>query len=368
MNILLLTERLGSRSGWERYATELVRALQLKGNNVFVLCAEENQEIGDIPQTAVLPPALSSRRWYFLSWLYAIRSRQLLHEKNFVPDIIHSIVEPYACITHKLAKDLQRPYFITAHGSYAVRPFLSSVYRAGVARAYRAAKAVICISRYTEQQVKRYVPDAPTVVIPNGVTFSEGKNQDVVREQLILSVGIIKERKGYLQLLRALPRVREKVPGATLAIVGDRTNDAAYVEQLDAFIKENQLESMIQFKGKVSDAELNSLYETARVFALTPVSTQRSFEGFGLVYLEANAHGMPVIGSYGNGGEDAIIEGQSGFLVHVDNPEEIADRIISLLTMPQQDYTRMSDSAYAHARKFSWGRVVEEYEKVYENV
>jgi glycosyltransferase involved in cell wall biosynthesis len=378
MKILFLTGRIGRRNGWEKYSLDLISSLRAKGIEGIVVVAKVNEEIVGFDQRPMLPPTFSTKRICFGAHLYARRIARFVRLSGDLPDIIHCMEEPYAPITRLLARKLGRPYVITAHGSFAVRPFSSPVYGLFQRKAYDQAACIVAVSHYTERRLKEYISsDALLTVINNGVnaqvaTAITAKSLESVpsargKEQLILSVGACKERKGQIYVVMALPEILKRVPGARYVIVGDQT-DAAYLVKLRECVRSNGLEDVVEFKHGLTDSELSDLYGRAKVFALTPVSTTFNFEGFGLVYLEANLRGVPSVGSYGNGGEDAIKAGETGFLTKPADPVDIADKIIRVLSMSDGEYKRMSVQAKIWAGSMSWPIMADKYLAMYHDV
>ena len=80
----------------------------------------------------------------------------------------------------------------------------------------------------------------------------------------------------------------------------------------------------VQFFGNLPDDELAGIYEGADIFAMTSVNLDRSVEGFGLVYLEAAAHGLPVVAHDVGGVSEAVVDGITGLLVPPDRPVQLA--------------------------------------------
>jgi len=102
------------------------------------------------------------------------------------------------------------------------------------------------------------------------------------------------------------------------------------------------------------------------VFALPSINIGGRFEGFGLVYLEAGAAGLPVIGTLGCGAEEAIVDGETGFLVPQYDVEALAGAIIRLLTDADLR-ARMGAAGRARAAAFSWTNVAAQVRAVYES-
>jgi phosphatidylinositol alpha-1,6-mannosyltransferase len=137
-------------------------------------------------------------------------------------------------------------------------------------------------------------------------------------------------RKGQDTLIRAWPRVRAEVPGAALLLVGD----GPYAQALKRQAGRLGVSGDVVFTGPVPWSELPGYYDAANVFAM-PCRTRRAgldVEGLGMVYLEASATGLPVIGGDSGGAPDAILDGESGYVVR--GATALAARIADLLNDP----------------------------------
>ena len=124
----------------------------------------------------------------------------------------------------------------------------------------------------------------------------------------------------------------KKVPGASLLIVGSGPHSAA----LHHLSERTGLTPSVHFTGPVPHAELPAHYAAGDVFAM-PCRTRRGgldVEGLGIVYLEASATGLPVIGGDSGGAPDAILEGESGYVVPGKDADALAERLVALLRDP----------------------------------
>jgi phosphatidylinositol alpha-1,6-mannosyltransferase len=167
--------------------------------------------------------------------------------------------------------------------------------------------------------------------------FRPGAGGTGVRERLGLAgrpvvacVSRMVPRKGQDTLIKAWPEVRAQVEGAVLLLVGD----GPYAPALKREAQRLGVGDDVVFTGPVPWAELPGYYDAANVFAM-PCRTRRAgldVEGLGIVYLEASATGLPVIGGVSGGAPDAILDGESGYVVS-DVPGTAA-RIIELLGDP----------------------------------
>ena len=167
--------------------------------------------------------------------------------------------------------------------------------------------------------------------------FRPGAGGTAVRERLGLTsrpvvacVSRMVPRKGQDTLIKAWPAVRAQVSGAVLLLVGD----GPYAPALKRLAHRLSVSDDVVFTGPVPWPELPSYYDAANVFAM-PCRTRRAgldVEGLGIVYLEASATGLPVIGGDSGGAPDAILDGESGYVVN-DVPGA-GTRIIELLHDP----------------------------------
>src|SRR5262249_52881604 len=129
--------------------------------------------------------------------------------------------------------------------------------------------------------------------------------------------------KGVDMLLRAWPRVLEGSPDARLVVVGDG-NDRPRLAGIAASVG---VEAAVEFRRRVPDNELGELYRTATVFALpgrARMGPAPEGEGFGLVFIEAQAAGLPPIAGRAAGAMEALVDGETGLFVDPDDPEDIA--------------------------------------------
>ena len=171
--------------------------------------------------------------------------------------------------------------------------------------------------------------------------FHPGAGGAAIRRRLgldgrpvVLCVSRLVPRKGQDTLLRAWPAVLSAVPDARLLVVGS----GPFGKKLRQLAERLRVTGSVHFAGAVPGQELPDYYDAADVFAM-PCRTRRGgldVEGLGIVYLEASATGLPVIGGDSGGAPDAIRDGESGYVVPGRSVPAVADRIIGLLTDPDR--------------------------------
>jgi len=146
---------------------------------------------------------------------------------------------------------------------------------------------------------------------------------------VVVCVSRLVPRKGQDILVRALPAIRRRVPDAALLLVGG----GPYRSTLERLAREHGVAGDVVFTGSVASAELPAHYAAGDVYAM-PCRTRRrglDVEGLGIVYLEASASGLPVVAGDSGGAPDAVLDGQTGYVVPGRDVAAAADRIADLL-------------------------------------
>jgi phosphatidyl-myo-inositol dimannoside synthase len=149
---------------------------------------------------------------------------------------------------------------------------------------------------------------------------------------VIVCVSRLVARKGQDALIRSLPRIRVRVPGVALLLVGSGPDEA----RLRRLAAEHDVSADVVFTGRVESAELPMHYAAGDVFAM-PCRTRRGgadVEGLGIVYLEASATGLPVVAGDSGGAPDAVIADETGYVVDGRSPDAITEKISRLLADP----------------------------------
>lgn len=365
MHIGLLVPDLNRGNGWGRYSLELIRALQRREIRLTIISARNSPTQTDITLRAILPTVTPPDRFSMLQMLAALpQVRTALRDC----DIIHSAIEPYAPLAAAVAGP--RPLFITGHGSYVHLP---EIRRWPLNRVYAMSfrrSTLICVSQYTADVASKVTPGIRTVVINNGVDAGRYAELPPLTNRpagpIILSAGGVKARKGTLELVHAFARVRQKLPDAQCVVLGSDKAEPDYTRQVHEAAQMLELGDSLQIKGFVSDEEVLAWYGAADVFVMPSNKDGWKFEGFGLVYLEAGAAELPVIGKSQSGAQDAIADGETGFLIDAERTdEELPQAILRILKNPDMKH-RMGKAGRQRALAMSWDRCAEQTVTAYE--
>ncbi len=199
------------------------------------------------------------------------------------------------------------------------------------------------ISRYTAALLGDLgVPPERVHVVPNGTRPEQFDNEQSraaaatlrarydlpVDGPMLATVGRLVPRKGVDTVIRALPRIADKVPNTLYVVAGGGPDRP----RLEALAADQGVSERVRFLGKVPDADVSGLYQACTAFVMPARQEGASVEGFGLVFREAGACGKPVIGAYSGGVPDAIEHGDTGLLVPPADPRAFADAAIQLLS------------------------------------
>ena len=366
MKVCYLTTELSSKHGWGRYSIEVIKGMLNRGIKVLVLSSANSRanELPEVTNYPILTPLFSGARLTSLRIL-----GDLFKVRNLVSgcDLVHCMAEPYAPLTALASRG--KPHVISGVGTHAIEPLAHLIKGALLRHAYRKAAKIVCISRFTESQILRKVKLNNTVVIPLGVDYN-AYQRPVCRSRegnIVLSVGAVKPRKGYDVSIEAMAKAKEAIPAIKYYIIGDTATSPGFFAYLQGLVERYNLQDTVYFLGEVSDQKLIEWYHRCDLFLLTPVNIGDAFEGFGLVYLEANACGKPVIGTLSCGAEEAIIDGYNGFLVPQRDPNATAEAVKRTLC-DSSLAEKMKRNAKDHAQRMSWDKTVEQILSIYRHI
>jgi phosphatidylinositol alpha-1,6-mannosyltransferase len=181
--------------------------------------------------------------------------------------------------------------------------------------------------------LERLAPGVDVAAFHPGVDGSTVRKRHGLSDRpVVVCVSRLVPRKGQDMLIRALPAIRRQVPGAALLLV----SGGPHRKTLERLAREQGVESAVVFTGSVPWDELPEHYAAGDVYAM-PCRTRAAgldVEGLGIVYLEASATGLPVVGGDSGGAPDAVREGETGFVVGGRDAAAIVDRVAGLLADP----------------------------------
>jgi glycosyltransferase involved in cell wall biosynthesis len=294
----------------------------------------------------------------------------LLLKEN--PDIIHAhgfqvFTTDAALMASKLKK---ASLVLTLHGF--PRGFYNPAHRAHFnligKEALKKAKRIISVSHRVAREFRAIgVPEEKMVVIPNGIDLEEfkqlptgdpfRKRLDIKEnEKIVLTVGRLEKIKGFQYLIRALPSIIKEVGSTRLVIAGPDFN---YGGKLKKLTEETNVQDHVTFYGPINGKEKFEAFSAANIVAIPSL-----YEGFGMLLLEAMAAGKPLVATNTGAAPEIIQDGKNGILASPGDAEDLAGKIIKLLSDNQLMYLIGQESRKT-VEAFDWEKVSEQIHKLY---
>jgi phosphatidylinositol alpha-1,6-mannosyltransferase len=355
--LALVTDAFGGHGGIAQYNRDFLSALAgCQGiDEIIVLPRAGEERPGKIPAKVRQLTPIKSKLAYSLA---ALRLRQT-HSPTNVIFCGHAFMAPLAAALAKLGGS---HLWMQVHGIEAWQE-LSVLHRKSI----EAADLVTSVSRYTRRRLLQWVGSDPARVkiLPDTLNprFRPGVKPGYLLDRhalggrkVLMTVSRLaasEQYKGNDRVIRALRRVLREHPDAIYLVVGDGDDRP----RLEALALQCGVVDKVMFVGHVAPIELPDYYRLADVFVMPSTG-----EGFGIVFLEAMASGVPVIGGNKDGSLDPLADGEAGTAVDPDDIEALASAICATLCGPTtltDGPSRFNQRAFAaHVQDLVASRIV----------
>jgi phosphatidylinositol alpha-1,6-mannosyltransferase len=255
---------------------------------------------------------------------------------------------------------------VYAHGEEVLIARSSRLLQTIATRVYTSADLVIANSENTASFIRDIAPTAAISVIHPGVdTHALAVTPDEKRRirarlgwpeesPVVVTIGRLEPRKNVARTLCALDRLRREGADVRYVVVG--TGECR--SELERLIVSLNAEEWVSLAGAVDERGKREILKAADLFAMPSVRTGNVFEGFGMVFLEAAAAGLPCIAGNDGGQPEAVLDGRTGLVVDGASTDAIADGLRRLLG-DEAARARMSANAVTWAASNDWQRVAE---------
>ena len=351
--------------GIQNYLWELWRRLPSDRVTVFTPNHPEAASFDATQEHRILR---SKRRVFLPTRQLATEIKELAKEVE--AELI--VLDPALPLGH-LAPALELPYAIVAHGAEITVPGRLPGVRYLLGRVLRNAEFVITAGGYPAREASRAAGRALTTIeIPPGVDQSRFVPRDLdermryreglgfSQDPLVVGVSRLVPRKGFDMAIEAVGSLRHEVPGIQLAIVG-AGRDRRRLERIS-----KKLNSPVKFLGRVADSELPSVFAMGDLFVMPCRNRWGGLEqeGFGIVFAEAAAAGVPQVAGRSGGAHEAVVDGITGIVV--DNPREaseVADAVLSILQNPEKANQMSRESRKRATDSLSYDLLADRLEK-----
>ena len=337
---ILTHEFFPKRGGIATFTEEMARAAAELGHEVEVWAQQTGR-----PELAEDWPFVVRRlklRGSHGLWCCAVHARELVRARRRLRRANVYLCEPgpMLAMLPLLAFRTFRPrnLTLTFHGSEILRLHANPLKRMLMRRLIAHAGRVSVLTGYTEKILHQCFPEAAskTYRTPGALRagFAPGaagvRASTEGRRLVVLTVGRLHPRKGQLVTLEALLALPAELRARVEYRMVGTASRPGYERLLR--VAAAKADFPVVFLGDVADSTLESVYAAADIFALTSIDHGHSVEGFGLVYLEASAHGLPVIANRVGGVPEAVEDGVTGLLVPPHRPVELTAAFARLLT------------------------------------
>lgn len=294
-------------------------------------------------------------------WLPAFKSLSQTIDTEKPDLMIVGNILPLGLVAYVIGRFKGLEYYVSLHG-LDILAAQATPRKKMIARfILKHAKAVMSNSEFTKQEAEKLLgktkrpmliihpcpmKDVPPPPMPKEeYKHRHGFNPD---QTVLLSVGRLVKRKGFHNVIKAMPDIIRRQPDVRYIIVGNGPEE----KRLRELVSRMNLTNVVEIQPNVSDIDLEEYYRLADIFIMPNYRIGPDVEGFGLVFLEANQYHLPVIGGRSGGVPEAIKEGKSGLLVEPNNIDSITKAVLRL----SENKTLRTDMGM-----FAQDRVVEQF-------
>ena len=357
---LITHEFYPKRGGIATFTEEMAKASSGLGIDVEVWAQQDSSASGSAPKWPFRVHRMPLKGTHDLTCQLRLAIELIRNRRELRRATVY-LPEPGPMLTLMLLQRFHafRPkhLVLTFHGSEVLKFYRNPFIRPLARRLIGYANRISVLSGYTRDLLCTHFPEsASKILLTPGALRSdfavvEHPPATPNAKVIVLTVGRLHPRKGQLITLDALralaPRFREKIE---YWLVGSTAKESYEKTLRDTAAT---CDFPVRFFGNVPDNELSRIYDRADVFGMTSVDHGNSVEGFGLVYLEAAAHGLPVVAHSVGGVAEAVADGQTGLLVPPHHPAQLTAAFEKLIS-DRELRERLGKAGWEWARRNNW--------------
>ena len=349
--------------GAEVHLTEILTRLVQKSHKVTLLCSGYNGAVKSEEKDRIKIIRTGGR--YTFNWVLPFKLKKILKKEKF--DIILEDINKipfYTPLFHNLPVLVIIPHLFSDSVFKEIN-FLLGFYiylsEKPVPKIYHRFKFMVISESTKKDLVSKNIPAENITVVECGIDHNLYQYKPELSKfetPTIIYLGRIKKYKSVDVLIKAMPRVLEKIPEAELLIVGD----GDYKPALEKLVKDLKLEKKVRFTGFVSKEQKVQFLQRAWVSVYPSLK-----EGWGLTNIEANACGTPVIASDVPGLRDSVQSGKSGLLFEYGNISDLASSLIKILSDHNLRH-KLIQGGLEWAKRFSWEKTADKSLEIIESI
>ena len=352
-NIAMFTSWLTpSRGGIENLSYGMFTAMKnLVPSTAFSLNIDDNEKID-----GVFYSKTGKRTVPVFEFLSAFKHRNKEQEFSFC--LAMHIMLGLVTLIIKILYGI--PYAVYVHGK-EICWFQTPVHKILCRLILSNASFIMANSNFTKKATERITKTEVIIINPaidaEAFTYDPAppKPGDVIK---LLSIGRLEKRKGADSVIRAVKLLKDAGYNVRYDIIGT----GEYEETLRKITSEINLNDYVIFHGRVSQDDKYNFIKECDLFLMPSfeIPEEREVEGFGIVYIEANALGKFVIGGNSGGIADAIAEGDTGYIIDGRNPEKITEAVLNYVKLPRDKKEQLAIKCRSWAEKHKWEPRAEE--------
>jgi phosphatidylinositol alpha-1,6-mannosyltransferase len=334
------------------FAANSVQALRLAGARVQVATSvpsDSRQREDDVVRILTM----LNGKFFKLAALIAGGTYAVLRTR---PNITLAAAWPHEGATaHLFWKVLRIPYAVFVHGTDLMAARDVPARRRMMTTILSSARVLVANSTFTKNLIASMGIRTPVAVVNPPIDLARAKATagltDVDRryglhdKRVLLTTSRLFPRKGHAQVIRALARLRHRYPD----LVYVATGDGSFKRTLEELATSCGVSESVRFAGFVDDLDLAALYDRCEVYVSPGVDDGGDIEGFGISFVEASAHGKPVIAGNVGGVADAVSDGETGLLIDGSDVGEV-ERALDRLLSDGELRTRLGENGRARVR------------------
>jgi phosphatidylinositol alpha-1,6-mannosyltransferase len=316
------------------FAANSARALRILGARVRTVTSVPTAEKREDDDVLRVLPTLNRK---FLK-MVPLMAGGVLSAVRDRPDVVLAAAWPHEGITaYSLRKALGIPYAVMVHGTEVAGAQTSPARVRAFTRVVSSAALLVANSHFTKGLLLEKGVRAPVAVVHPPIDLEAlGAAGDAARvdaryalhgKRVLLTTARLFPRKGHAQVIRALGRLGSRYSD----VVYVATGAGSYRSTLEEIAASAGVADRVRFTGFVDSQELQNLYRRCDIYVSPGIDDAGDIEGFGISFVEASAHGKPIIAGRIGGVGDAVARGETGLLIDGTSQHELDEALVRLL-------------------------------------
>ena len=367
--LFVSTEFPPGPGGIGTHAYEIAKHLMKLEWDVIVLTKQENADDNAIrvfnesqPFHVTTVKSQPFKALKFLSWLHQTFSLA----KSCKPNVLVASGISAILIAALVARFYRLPLIVVTHGE-----FPDAWQLRWMRWSCRQAKALVCVSEYTRQQMNSIgIKSEVTTVIPNGGDpclfrpLPEREIRDfrsslgLQKSRLLLTVGKVSKRKGQDMVIRALPHILRRVPDTHYFVVGVPACEAEFAD----LARQLGVSEYVHFTGALDSITLVLFLNSCDVFVMLSRHADNQYEGYGIAVVEAALCGKPAVVSANSGVRESIVPGVTGLVALEGDVLGAADAVVEFLRNEERLLSFGQAARNAALETATWERRAQSYD------